>query len=72
MNVYKEVSGDVDAKPFSIGGGTYARDIEEGVAFGPLFPGREDVCHIANEYMYIEDFDKLVEIYYKSIKELTK
>ena len=72
MNVYKEVSGDKDAMPFSIGGGTYARELDEGVAFGPLFPGREDVCHIANEYMYLEDFDKLVEIYYKSIKELTK
>ena len=72
MNVYKEVSTDKDAKPFSIGGGTYARELECGVAFGPLFPGREDVCHIANEYMYEEDFDKLVEIYYKSIKELTK
>ena len=72
MNVYKDVTGDKDAKPFSIGGGTYARDIEVGVAFGPLFPGREDVCHIANEYMFIEDFDKLVEIYYKSIKELCK
>ncbi|MBQ9448559.1 MAG: dipeptidase PepV [Acholeplasmatales bacterium] len=72
MNIYKEVSGDKYAKPFSIGGGTYARELECGVAFGPLFPGREDVCHIANEYMYEEDFDKLVEIYYKSIKELTK
>ncbi len=72
MNVYKKTTGKFDSKPFTIGGGTYAREIEGAVAFGPLFEGREDVCHIANEYMWLDDFDKLVEIYYYAIKELTK
>lgn len=72
MKVYQKVTKDMEHEPFTIGGGTYAREIEGAVAFGPLFPGREDVCHIANEYMYLDDFNKLVEIYYHAIKELTK
>ena len=72
MKVYQKTTGDMKNPPFTIGGGTYAREIEGAVAFGPLFPGREDVCHIANEYMYLDDFDKLVEIYYNAIKEITK
>ncbi len=71
MSAYKEVTGD-DSLPFTIGGGTYAREIGNAVAFGPMFEGREDVCHIANEYMYIEDFDKSVEIYLNAIEKLTK
>lgn len=72
MKCYQEVTGDIETKPFTIGGGTYARELATAVAFGPVFVGREDVCHIANEYMYEEDFYKSIEIYYKSIYELTK
>ena len=56
----------------TIGGGTYAGELTNAVAFGPLFVGREDVCHIANEYMLEEDFYKLIEIYLCAIYELSK
>lgn len=72
MNVYKEVTKDVEAKPITIGGGTYAKFIENAVAYGPLMPGREDVCHIANEYMRMDDFKNAIQIYAKAIYELTK
>ena len=72
MEAYVDVTKDTINKPFTIGGGTYARECKYAVAFGPLFPGREDVCHIANEYMYLDDFYKLIEIYYKAIIKLTK
>ncbi|MDE7213286.1 MAG: dipeptidase PepV, partial [Anaeroplasmataceae bacterium] len=72
MNVYKEVTGDKTALPMTIGGGTYAKFIENGVAYGPLMPGREDVCHIADEYMLLEDFKNAILIYAKAIYELTK
>lgn len=72
MNVYKEITGDYSAKPITIGGGTYAKFIQNAVAFGPLLPGREDVCHIANEYMYLSDFLTTITIYAKAIYELTK
>ena len=72
MKCYQEVTGDYETKPFTIGGGTYARELNTAVAFGPVFVGREDVCHIANEYMFLEDFYNSIEVYYKSIYELTK
>ena len=72
MKSYVDVTGDKVNEPITIGGGTYAREIGNAVAFGPMFVGREDVCHIANEYFMLEDFDKAVEIYYNAIYELTK
>ena len=72
MESYVKVTKDTTNKPFSIGGGTYARECKYAVAFAPLFPGREDVCHIANEYMYEKDFDMLVHIYYDAIYNLAK
>ncbi len=72
MQVYKDVTNDDKAQPITIGGGTYAKFIKNCVAYGPLFPEREDVCHIANEYMRLEDFKSAIEIYAKAIYELTK
>lgn len=72
MNVYKEVTNDYNSKPVTIGGGTYAKFIKNAVAFGPVLPGREDVCHIADEYMYLSDFMDAILIYAKAIYELTK
>lgn len=72
MKVYKDVTKDEENGPITIGGGTYAREIGQAVAFGPLKVGREDVCHIANEYLYESDFDTAVEVYYNAMLELTK
>lgn len=38
IDVYREVTGDGDAKPFSMGGGTYARNFACAVSFGPEEP----------------------------------
>ena len=58
-------------QPIAIGGGTYARALENGVAFGPSIVG-DSRCHIPNEFMTIEELKKCYKIYYKAIKELTK
>lgn len=67
MNIYQECTGDKESKPFTIGGGTYARMIENAVAFGPHFSHREDVVHQPNEYIFIEDFYLWIEIYAKAL-----
>ncbi len=72
MNVYKEFSKDNTGEPYVIGGGTYAKFIKNAVAFGPAFVGREDVCHIKDEYLYLDDFNKLLQIYTNAIYELIK
>ncbi|MFC5590446.1 dipeptidase PepV [Sporosarcina soli] len=61
---------DEEATLLAIGGGTYARVLEKGVAFGMLFPGREDVAHQANEYVYIEDLLKATAMYADAINRL--
>lgn len=72
LKVYQEVTKDTKTQPMTIGGGTYAKFIKNAVAYGPMLPGREDVCHIANEYMLLEDFKQAILIYAKAIYELTK
>ncbi|MEB1807865.1 MAG: dipeptidase PepV [Bacillaceae bacterium] len=69
--VYEEQTGE-KAELLSIGGGTYARSLESGVAFGPLFPGREDVAHQKDEYIIIDDLLKATAIYAQAIYELAK
>lgn len=71
QKVYEEQTGE-KADLLSIGGGTYARSLEAGVAFGPLFPGREDVAHQKDEYIFIEDLVKATAIYAQAIYELAK
>jgi len=71
MHVYREVTGDYETEPLVIGGGTYARELNNAVAFGPLFPGTEDTAHQKNEYISIDDLLKCSEIYAKAIVCLT-
>ena len=37
LNAYNEATGE-DAKPFTMGGGTYAREFKSGASFGPEKP----------------------------------
>ncbi|WP_096202621.1 dipeptidase PepV [Bacillus sp. FJAT-45350] len=71
QKVYQNQTGE-EATLLSIGGGTYARSLESGVAFGPLFPGREEVAHQKDEYIEIEDLLKATSIYAEAIYELSK
>ena len=72
MEVYREETGDMDAKPVVTGGGTYARALDNAVAFGPSFPGQKDVAHQKNEFISIENLMKISRIYTKAIYELAK
>lgn len=72
LSVYRSVTGDKKAKPLQIGGGTYARELPNAVAFGPTFDLRIANIHSANEFMPVADLYKFSEIYYKAIIELDK
>ncbi|MED3564142.1 dipeptidase PepV [Bacillus xiapuensis] len=69
--VYEEQTGE-KAELLAIGGGTYARSLTSGVAFGPLFPGRPDVAHQKDEYIDLEDLFRATAIYAQAIYELAK
>lgn len=61
QNVYERQIGE-EPELLAIGGGTYARSLKTGVAFGPMFPGREDVAHKKDEYIDIDDLLKMTAI----------
>ena len=67
--VYEDVTGD-KAELLSIGGGTYARALDNIVAFGGLFPGRDILAHRNDEYIFIDDLIKMTKIYVPAIKSL--
>ncbi|MBE5777517.1 MAG: M20 family metallopeptidase [Clostridiales bacterium] len=69
LAAYEEVTGE-KGYTIAIGGGTYARTMEEGVAFGGLFPGQEEMAHQADEYIGVEDFYSDMRIFAHAIVHL--
>ena len=55
-----------------VGGGTYGRLMERGVAFGAMFPDTPDTMHQANEYVPVDVLVKACAIYAEAIYELIK
>lgn len=72
MDVYRQQTGDMQAQPEVVGGGTYGRLMKRGVAFGALFPGTADTMHQADEFQPEADLLKAMAIYGQAIFELTK
>ena len=72
MNIYRNATGDSEAKPATMEGGTYARTLKNAVAFGPLFPGEKQVAHGPDEYVNIDSLIKAAKIYAEALYELSK
>ena len=70
MGAYHQVTGDVEAEAVLLGGGTYAKAMDNIVAFGPTLPGHESTLHQANEYILKEDFFLNMDIYEESLRRL--
>ncbi len=58
------------AEPESTGGGTYAKVLKQGVAFGASFPGDPDLAHQANEYIEIDKMMLATKIYADALLRL--
>ena len=71
QKVYVEQT-HLDPTPIAIGGGTYAKEMANIVAFGPIFPGKPDLDHQVNEYIEVEDLVMNAKIYAHAIYELAK
>ncbi len=69
LNVYNEVTG-ANARPIAIGGGTYARALKCGAAFGPEEDGEESTIHQADEYITFEKIEKCFKIYKLALERL--
>ncbi len=70
MKSYKHMTHRFFDKPMAIGGGTYAKEAKNCVAYGSAFAGHPGDIHSPNEYIYIDDFNKQIAIYADAIYAL--
>lgn len=72
MDVYRKHTGDLEGEPMVIGGGSYARAIENAVAFGMKFPGQIPTEHQKDEHIELALWMKAAKIYADAIYQLCK
>lgn len=70
MKAYVDVTGEQDAQPEVVGGGTYGRLMKRGVAFGALMPNTPNTMHQANEFQPVDDLIMSMAIYMQAIHDL--
>ena len=71
LGAYRDMTGD-NSPAESVGGGTYARMLPKGVAFGAMMPGNENVMHQPNEYISIDNLVEATAIYADAIARIAK
>lgn len=76
INAYNTITGE-NAEPYTIGGGTYARQFPNAVSFGPEHPERPapdfaGPIHGADEAASIEYFMEALKVYILALIELEK
>ena len=69
LAAYDEETG-TKGEPMSTGGGTYAKVLKQGVAFGALFPDEEDLAHQADEYAEIDRLMLAMKIFANALIRL--
>jgi len=67
MRAYQDVTGDIESEPISSGGATYARAMDNLVAFGASFPEQTATEHQPNEQIELEKISTAMLIYAKAI-----
>ena len=71
VSVYEQETG-LEGTPMSSGGATYAKALDNCVAFGAMFPFDEKTEHQENERVNIKNMIKATEIYALAIYKLLK
>ncbi len=72
LKAYIKITGEVDAKPASGGGTTYAKSMQNVVGFGSNFIGSPDMEHQPNEYALKSDWIKAYSIFNEALNHLLK
>ena len=70
LKAYQEETGDYQTPIKAIGGGTYAKETNNCVAFGAEFPLWDSKMHGVGEGSRLDDIYKSMAIYARAIKEL--
>lgn len=63
LGAYVKYTGDTDAKPLAIGGGTYCHEMKNGVAFGCTMPGTDNRMHGNDEFAVVEELVTAAKIF---------
>lgn len=71
LGVYEKCTGE-KAECLVCGGGTYARELPNAIAFGPTFADMETNIHNIDECSSVENFMKAYKIYKEAIIALAK
>lgn len=69
LDVYREKTGDL-SEPLTSGGATFARTMDNCVAFGAVFPDSDVTFHMPNEKMALRDIYRAMDIYAEAIYRL--
>jgi len=72
LQVYRDETGD-QTSPLTMGGGTYARSMVKGIAFGPSFPNADPAdggAHEKDECWPIEHLIRATKIYARALARL--
>lgn len=69
LAAYEEVTG-MKGEAQATGGGTYAKVLKSGVAFGSIFPDEEELAHQPNEHASISSLLKAAKIYAAALLKL--
>lgn len=72
LKAYQKETGDIVTKPLTTGGGTYAKEADNVIAFGMQFPGWDSMMHSPSESTRKKDLFKSIAIYARAIVELGK
>lgn len=72
MSAYQEVTGDMESQPVASGGATYARAMNNCVAFGCVLPGSPKTEHQPNEYVTLDDMKTAMKIYMTAFEKFNK
>lgn len=67
LKAFKKETHKLFVKPLAIGGGTYAKECVNTVAFGAEWEGHPGNMHGVDEYIYMDDFEKDIAIYARAI-----
>lgn len=72
MAAYQEVTGDMTSEALSSGGATYARAMDNCVAYGAAFPTSKETEHQPNEFINLEELKTAMSVYATAFSKLLK
>ncbi len=72
MESYQEVTGDTKSLPEASGGATYARAMDNCVAFGSVLPSSLKTEHQPNERVTVDDLKIAMQVYAVAVNKLIK